>query len=164
MNLPFYKTSEFYDLLYKDKSTQREVDYVENLFKLKEGGVKTILEFGCGTGRHSKLFAKRGFLIHGVELSKSMLNQIDKIKGFTFQQGDITKIRIDKKFDAVISLFHVISYLTTNNQLKNVFNNANNHLVDGGIFLFDIWYSAGVISEKPSTRLKKFTNGDIEIN
>ena len=39
MNLPFYKTSEFYDLLYKDKSTFKEVDYVENLFKLKEGGV-----------------------------------------------------------------------------------------------------------------------------
>jgi len=163
MSKPFFKTSQFYNLLYDEKSSDLEVDYVLDLLRRHKLEVKDILEFGCGTGRHSELIAKRGINIHGIELSQNMLNQIKKIDRFTYQQGNITDARVQRKFDSVISLFHVINYLNTNQEISDVFKNAFQHLKQNGIFLFDIWYSAAVISEKPAVRVKNFKNQFYEI-
>ncbi len=34
---------------------------------LMEQGAKTILDLGCGTGRHRVFFAKNGFSVHGLD-------------------------------------------------------------------------------------------------
>ena len=92
-----------------------------------------------------------------------MCSELDQIKGLDYSIGDIEFINLNDKFDCILSLFHVISYQTTNEKLINVFNNANLHLNKGGIFIFDIWYSPAVYSIKPSVRVKRFSNSDLEI-
>ena len=52
------------------------------------------------------------------------------------------------KVDAVVSLFHVVSYQTTNGRVLDMFRNARDHLEPGGLFLFDVWY--GPQSRRPS--------------
>jgi hypothetical protein len=74
-----------------------------------------------------------------------------------------TNFKIDKQFDAAISLFHVISYLTDNESLVNCFKLTNQHLKQDGMFLFDIWYSPAVYVQKPETRIKRLENNDIKI-
>jgi len=47
--------SQYYDLLYQDKDYVGEVKYVDNLIaKFSEGKSKTILDMGCGTGKHAE--------------------------------------------------------------------------------------------------------------
>lgn len=53
------------------KNTRFEVDFILELFELEPGA--TILDMGCGTGRHSIELAKRGFLVTGVDLSAKMI-------------------------------------------------------------------------------------------
>jgi predicted TPR repeat methyltransferase len=36
---------------------------------------KTILELGCGTGKHANILADYGFNILGIDSSKTMLNE-----------------------------------------------------------------------------------------
>ena len=33
----------------------------------------------------------------------------------------------------------------------------------GGLFLFDVWFTPGVYSQRPETRIKRMSDGDVEI-
>lgn len=61
----------------------------------------------------------------------------------------------EHKFDAVISLFHVMSYQNTNEDILAAFWSARKALEKGGLFLVDAWYGPGVLSDKPAVRVKE---------
>jgi SAM-dependent methyltransferase len=162
-NQPFDIYSQYYDLIYSDKNYSSEVGYVRNLFKMF-GLIKgNVLEFGSGTGGHAKLLSEKDFFVHGIELSSEMINKTKLTDRFTCQQGDICSLRTGKKYDAVISLFHVMSYLITNDQLNSVFANAGHHLNIGGLFIFDFWYSPAVNFQKPAVKVKRMANKYIDV-
>lgn len=163
-SLNFNDYSNYYDLLYKDKNYLKEVNYINKLLKNFYSKKKlNILEFGSGTGKHGSLLAKDGHKVHGIELSHKMISKSYSTKGFTCQQGDITKIKISRSFDAILSLFHVLNYQITDKQINSVFSNAFRHLHSKGIFIFDFWYTPAVIAMKPSIKIKRVFNKKIEI-
>ena len=79
----------------------------------------------------------------------------------SFEKGDIRNINISRKFDAVISLFHVISYQTTNEDLVSTFKTVKKHLKKDGVFLFDCWYGPCVLTDRPEPRSKQITENNI---
>jgi SAM-dependent methyltransferase len=155
--------SHYYDLLYKDKNYFEESEYIKNL--LSNNGMINgdILEFGSGTGKHGILLSKYGYKVHGIEKSPKMIAKAKKKDGFTFQQGDITSINLNKEYDAVVALFHVISYQTTNEKLQMVFANAAKHLKKEGLFIFDFWFSPAIYKQVPSVRIKRMRDEEVEI-
>lgn len=162
-NFKFY--SQYYDLLYKDKDYNVEADYVLTLSKKYKKNINNFLELGCGTGNHAAILCKHGYEVVGLERSPEMVEiaKQKSITNFNPQVADITSFQLDKKFDVAISLFHVISYLTDNNDLISCFKNVYTHLNSDGIFIFDIWYTPAVYSQKPETRIKRLANTEIEI-
>ncbi len=159
----FLNYSKYYDLLYQDKDYSAEVDYIKSLL-LQNGVVNgNILEFGSGTGIHGRLLSNSGYKVHGIENSMEMVSICKLTDNFTCQQGDITSIKLGRTFDAVISLFHVISYQTTNIELHAVFNRAAEHLKPSGILIFDFWYSPAVYNIRPTIRVKRMKNLNFEI-
>lgn len=161
----FKQYSQYYDLLYHDKDYQKEADYIFSLIKEFSAKAEDVLELGCGTGKHADLLAKKGLKIHGIDLSDEMLNEAHKIKNdkVFFAKGDVRNYRIDKKFDVVISLFHVASYQNSNEDLQNFFNTASCHLNKNGIFIFDVWYGPAVLKQRPESRFKKLENENLKI-
>src|SRR5688500_131657 len=131
MTVPvFSASSTFYNLLYRDKNYRQETDYVLDLVKEYLPNTTSILELGSGTGVHAKLFAQKGFTVHGVERSREMLAIANSQNGpnVTFQHDDIAAFTVNKKFDVTVALFHVISYITENVALLSVFKNVAEHL------------------------------------
>ena len=163
MTDPFELSSRYYDLLYSEKDTSAEVNYLDHL--IRKNGIEgnSLLEFGSGTGRHGCLLATRGYQVHGIELSKAMVLASQKNKGFSCEQGDITLTKVAGRFNAVLSLFHVISYQITNEKINAVFRNASYHLSVGGLFIFDVWYSPAVATQRPERRIKRLKTMDLEI-
>jgi SAM-dependent methyltransferase len=163
MNANFNLYSDYYDLLYLDKNYKEEVDYVFSKIP-NINGIK-ILELGCGSGGHAEFFCENANLVHGVDLSNSMIEKAKdkKIDNFYPSQGNIVNFELDVKFDLATSMFHVISYLNSNNDLLNCFKNVNNHLMIGGLFIFDYWYCPAVLSQKPQTRIKNFESDNLKI-
>lgn len=159
----FNAYSRYYDLLYRDKDYAAEAAYVRRL--LNRYGVNSgdLLEFGSGTGKHARLLAQQGYTVHGIERSAVMVAAAQPAQGFTCQQGDIAVNKMGRTYSAVLSLFHVISYQTTNKQLQAVFANAAAHLNPGGLFIFDFWYSPAVYAQKPSVRVKRMADDQVEI-
>lgn len=151
--------SRYYDLLYQDKDYNGEADYIHGL--LSRYGVTSgdLLEFGSGTGKHGRLLALKGYNVHGIELSPAMVANAEVGRGFSCEQGDISSAFMGRQYDAVLSLFHVVSYQTADDQLQAVFSNAARHLKHGGLFIFDFWYSPAVYTQKPAVRVKRMENG-----
>lgn len=153
--------SNYYNLLYKTKDYEGEVEYITKLLSRYNKKVDTILELGCGTGKHAIILAKKGFKVHGIDMSDKML---EHIKGdISFEKDDVRTYRTNRKFDAVISLFHVASYQTTNEDLLNYFKTAAEHLDKGGIFIFDCWWGPAVLSVKPEKRVKELEDENVKI-
>lgn len=159
----FNAYSRYYDLLYRDKDYAAEVAYVSSL--LDRYGVNSgdLLEFGSGTGKHGRQLAELGYTVHGIERSAEMVAAAQPAQGFTCQQGDIAASNMGRTYNAVLSLFHVISYQITNHQLQAVFANAAAHLNPGGLFIFDFWYSPAVYAQRPSVRVKRMADDQVEI-
>lgn len=158
----FGNYSKYYDLLYEDKDYSGEADYICKLFKNFAPNIQSILELGCGTGKHAKLLSEKGYDVYGVDLSETMLKQAKEL-GVKCELGDVRTFKADKKFDAVISLFHVVSYQTTDEDVLNYFNTASSHLNKGGIFIFDLWYKPAVLSQLPERRSKELENNEIKV-
>ncbi|MAD95364.1 MAG: SAM-dependent methyltransferase [Rhodobacteraceae bacterium] len=155
--------SSYYDILYRDKDYSAEIDYIADL--LRHYGVlgANVLEFGSGTGKHGRLLAERGYQVTGIERSAEMVARAKSAPGFVCQQGDICTVQLERTFDAVLSLFHVVSYQTTNGAVRDVLARAAEHLRSGGLFVFDVWYSPAVQAQRPEVRVKRLMDGSYEI-
>jgi SAM-dependent methyltransferase len=160
--------SQYYDLLYNDKDYADEVDYIIKLIKENSNEAKTLLDMGCGTGKHAELLCNKGYIVHGIDLSEDMLkiaknrskNKEDKL---LFSHSKIQELDLNKKFDVVTSLFHVMSYQNSNNELIKAFEVAKNHLKKDGIFIFDFWYGPAVLKDPPVTRIKRLVDEKIKV-
>ena len=129
----------YYDMLYQNKDYGVEADYVADL--LKDAGVTSgeLLDVGCGTGKHLLCMKNKGFSVSGVDMSENM---IEKARSLLGSGADLQVARSDsfsfkKKFNAVTSLFHVMSYLTKTDDVMTTFNNVSEHLnyTGGGIII-----------------------------
>ncbi len=161
--------SRYYNLLYKDKDYAGEAEYVRGLIARHCPEPRTVLDLGCGTGRHDLLLSQMGYEITGVDQSAEMLAiakanaDQSQSQSLDFIQGDIRSVRLGTTFDVVISLFHVISYQTTNEDLAAAFATARTHLKPGGIFIFDCWYGPAVLTDRPAVRVKRLEDDSISV-
>ncbi|MDX8126526.1 class I SAM-dependent methyltransferase [Methylomonas sp. OY6] len=168
----FDSYARYYDLLYQDKDYRAESEYIANLLSKKLPKAERLLELGCGTGAHAEQLANFGYFVHGIDLSETMLKRAANRKSklvkhiaqrLTFECGDIRDIQTSEQYDAVIALFHVISYQTTNIDLSAVFNNAATQLHPGGLFIFDFWYGPAVLTQRPEVRVKRLEDEKIKV-
>lgn len=150
----------YYNLFYQDKDYQGESETVIRL--LENAGITehTILNMGCGTGKHDFCMEQLGYQMNGIDLSSEMIAIANRIGTETnsecaFEVADIREYRNRKKYGAVIALFHVMSYQNGNQDVIKSMQTAGAHLEKGGIFLFDAWYGPGVLTDRPCNRMKK---------
>lgn len=150
----------YYNAFYADKNYRYEAGQVDHLLKEYGENIKKVINFGCGTGRHDIILDDLGYLCTGIDMSELMVklareNAEREQKDISFSVADIRNYEPEEKYDAVISLFHVMSYQVGNHDILNAFKTARKALEKGGLFLFDIWYGPGVLSDKPALRVKE---------
>jgi SAM-dependent methyltransferase len=86
------------------KGTTQEVDHIVRALALQPG--ERVLDVGCGPGRHAHELARRGILVHGVDIAQTFVDlaAAGAPPGATFERGDARDLRFDGEFDAVICL------------------------------------------------------------
>lgn len=167
----FQSYASYYDLLYQEKNYSREAAYVDALIKRYGKQAHTVLDLGCGTGKHARALAELGYTVHGVDMSAEMLQHAkqalskDQFFGaqLSFSQGDARSVDLKQQFDVVTSLFHVMSYQISNHDVKAFLSTMAKHVTSGGIMVFDFWYGPAILTEKPETRVKRVKQGLVNL-
>lgn len=148
----FRKYASVYNLFNQGKDYAGEAAYVSRIIRsYGRPGSTSILDLGSGTGAHAAELAKGGYTVRGIERSPDMA-AIAMERGVDTVVGDICHTTVPGPFDAVVSLFHVISYITEDEELASCFRHSYDHLSDGGLFMFDSWYTPAVRAQQPEKR------------
>ena len=163
----FDSSAEYYDLLYRDKNYVAESRFVADVLTRHGVAKGHLLDLGCGTGRHALLMAELGYQVDGVDLSEKMLAAAEARRanahptvaaGVSFKTGDARRYDAGHHYDAVTSLFHVLCYQITDQDMQAALATARRHLAPGAPFLFDVWHGPAVIADPPQRREKSAEN------
>lgn len=126
----FEEYCRYYDLVYRDRNYAGEAGELCRRLEVFAPDARSLLEIGCGTGRLGRELVQRGYALHGIDLSEAMLAEAERLKAelsveqdgqLSFSRCDARTVRLGEEFDAVFSLFHVMGYQRTNQDLKAVF-------------------------------------------
>jgi len=96
-----------YDEMEFTKNTVAEVDFLLEELSVKQGA--SILDVGCGTGRHAIELAKRGYVVTGIDVSAKMLAKAaektkDACVNVNLIRADAAQFRLPQKYDGAICL------------------------------------------------------------
>jgi SAM-dependent methyltransferase len=163
----FADYSRYYSAFYRDKDYAAEAQFVLGSMKangFSAGPDSPVLELGCGQGGHAIPLAQRGVSVIGVDRSDGMVEAGNRARAalpapvsslLQFSVGDIRSWKAGRKVGGVVSLFHVMSYLPTDADLRATFENARSHLAPGAPFAFDFWFGDAVVRDEPGPRKRE---------
>ena len=106
-----------------------------------------VLDLACGPGRHSILFARKGFDVTGIDLSENLLRvaesaaRKEKLE-IQFIKADLRNIELTETFDLVVNLFTSFGFFDKDEDNFSIFRTASDLLKPGGYFVFDFLNSA----------------------
>lgn len=121
------------------RGTLNEVDFLEAELGVKTGD--TVLDIGCGPGRHSLELARRGYLPFGIDISDAFidlarLHTEQEHLNAEFMRVDARQFATDRKFDAAICICEGAFGLAGSDEgHMAVLRNVANHLRTGGRFI-----------------------------
>jgi len=136
----FTNYANAYDKESFTQGTIAEVDFIE--VEIQSDRSKTILDIGCGTGRHAIELAKRGYSVVGIDLSESQLQKArEKAQRegvqVNFLQADARHFNFETSFDLVIMLCEgAFPLMETDEMNFRILTNAANALTIKGKFIF----------------------------
>jgi SAM-dependent methyltransferase len=99
------------------------------------------LEFGIGTGRIALPLAARGVPVHGIDLSRAMVEKLRAKPGgdaVGVTIGDFATTKVEGTFSVAYLVFNTIMNLTTQEAQVDCFRNVAAHLAPGGCFVVEV--------------------------
>ncbi|HEY1858969.1 MAG TPA: methyltransferase domain-containing protein [Gemmataceae bacterium] len=153
---------EFWLLATPEEMTKSEVDFVQKVSGVVAPG--KLLDVPCGGGRHSVVFAERGYSITAVDLSPVFLEhaRIDaaqrKVK-IRWEEREMSDLPWDREFDGAFCLGNSFGYQSDEGNAAFLKAVART-LKPGGKFVIDTGYIAETLL--PNLQLKSWAQiGDI---
>ncbi|MHB9130916.1 MAG: class I SAM-dependent methyltransferase [Armatimonadota bacterium] len=138
MSDPYASVAEHYDIMIDwPARLARERNFFEPLFA--GGEIHRVLDIGCGTGFHSRLFADLGAEVIGVDPSRPMLERARELthgENPLFVEGSFSSIpQFSGPFDLVTILGNTLSYVHDSRELQRTLRDICKVLAPGGRLL-----------------------------
>lgn len=136
--------AQVYDLFMDNVPYEEWAEYIVDLMKADGIMDGLVLELGCGTGKITRLLAKAGYDMIGVDNSGEMLQMAKEAEpdgadsGILYLMQDMREFELYGTVRAVVSVCDTMNYITAEQDLCRVFELVNNYLDPGGLFLFDM--------------------------
>lgn len=134
--------AKVYDQFMGEAPYDNWVSFTEEVIKRFNLTNPTIADLGCGTGEITVKLANT-YAVTGVDYSSDMLTIAEQkaveheVKVHWINQ-DLRELNGLTNIDLAISYCDVINYITTVDEISDVFRNVGQALKDEGLFLFDV--------------------------
>jgi SAM-dependent methyltransferase len=101
----------------------------------------SVLDLCCGTGRHARLHAERGYRVLGVDRSEVALAEARRLAGESeeYRRLDMRDLGVLPSFDAAVCLWQSFGYFDDAENLS-VLRGVARRLRPGGRFILDIYH------------------------
>src|SRR5262245_12710367 len=132
--------SAHYHRLYAHRDDQEAAAFIDRLVERQElTAGATVLDLGCGAGRHSRYLASRGFDVTGLDLSARSLERAQRSasSNLRFVRQDMRQPFGRNTFDSVLSLFTSFGYFEDPADNVTVVHNIARSLKPGGRVVLD---------------------------
>ncbi len=132
-----------YDLFMDNVPYRHWADYMIQTLTEHNISDGLVLELGCGTGKMTRLLARAGYDMIGVDSSVEMLEiaaeaeENKKERTILYLNQDMREFELYGTVRAVVSCCDSLNYILEEKELLDVFSLVCNYLDPGGIFLFD---------------------------
>ena len=138
--------SEFaniYDRLMRDADYESRSKYIKALFAKFGKKPSLLLDLACGTGKFSRIFAKDGIEVIGVDSSEEMLSiakETAEEEGlnilFLCQEAD--ELDLYGTVDGAVCLMDSVNHITDKQTLQKAFDKVSLFLEKDCLFIFDV--------------------------
>jgi ubiquinone/menaquinone biosynthesis C-methylase UbiE len=150
-----YELPHLYDKVFGFRDYDDEVDFIAHVYSEQNASaaLKSVLDLGCGTGRHCMALAAKGYSVTGVDSSKPMLEYAGRlcssngVSGIEFVEQDMTSFVLgSRNFQVATILLGTLSHLHSNADVIRCFKRVGEHLTEGGILLLELAHPSQLFS------------------
>ncbi len=148
--------------------SEQEAKFIIKYCNLEKG--HSVLDFGCGTGRHSIALANMGIKVTGVEYIENFVNLAKEktahmeINRPQFYVADCRDVKLEQEFDALICLYDVVGTYADNGENLRILRNITEHLKPCGRALISVMnYELTAHKAKHTFSLKEQPNKLLEL-
>ena len=134
-------SARFYDNLYAFRDYTSAADEILTLVGERAPEAKTLLDVGCGTGRHLEAFSSH-FRVEGLDLNADLLAVArGRLPGVPLHELDMTRFELHRHFDVIICLFSSIGYVKSLMNMRMAVDRMARHLAPGGVIVIEPWFT-----------------------
>jgi SAM-dependent methyltransferase len=130
------RMAEVYDEWFAVPSdTEDTVGFLADL-----AGPGPVLELGIGTGRIALPLAQKGYEVHGIDASETMVKKLRSKAGgedIPVTIGDFAKVDVEGAFSLVYVVFNTLFALLSQEDQVRCFSNVARRLREGGVFAIE---------------------------
>lgn len=140
--------SKYYHILYKNRDLDEASKLIDNLVKYLAPEEKaSMLDLGCGKGRHSLYLAKKGFQVTGIDLSIPSIKHARQFEqeNLSFYSHDMRQLFRSNYYDYIFNFFTSFGYFQQDREHLNALVNARKGLTKGGIFGIDFFNTTYIL-------------------
>jgi len=132
--------SEHYQKVYAHRDDHEAIDFISRLIAwLQPARGSSILDLGCGSGRHSRHLAAAGFNVTGLDLSAESISRAkqNERSNLHFHRQDMRQPFGTDAFHCVFNLFTSFGYFEDPSEDLTVIENVAKALKAGGHLVLD---------------------------
>lgn len=135
--------ARFYDGLMEDADYEKRCEYLLQLFKRHNHESGITLDLACGTGSLTRLLAKKGVDVYGVDASGEMLSEAMQ----RTYEGGLDILYLKQKMQSLdlygtintcVCTLDSINHLTDIEDVKKAFDRIGLFMDNEGLFVFDV--------------------------
>jgi ubiquinone/menaquinone biosynthesis C-methylase UbiE len=137
----FTKSAQYYDALYHFKDYTTAAEQLHRLIQQHHPGAQTLLDVGCGTGRHLEVL-KSFYRVEGLDINPDLLRLArQRCPDVRLHESDMVGFELDSVYDVVTCLFSSIGYVKTPARMEAAIASMARHLRPGGMLFLEPWFS-----------------------
>lgn len=162
--------NEDYLKIYSHRSIDEAYDQVHALVNLVNIPVSSsVLDLGCGTGRHSIAFATLGYSVIGVDLSETLIARAEErlketaVMPVQFLIQNMFHLDDLGQFDLIVNLFTSFGYFDSDVENSRIFAVVYKHLKPDGYFILDYLHPYQVITDLNPNEMRVIDGENIYI-